>query len=144
MPAPGNGSPCFQIVLRFCENVRRAENLRIQTIYRIGTNTLVFTINDSSSISGRSNYLSAIDFSRKKTGRAAAIGPVILTNGAVVHRYESLRVDEDIYTVALALAQCERISIAEAINRLVRSSGSLFVSPRFETEIGDPCEFALV
>ena len=143
MPAPGNGSPCFQIVLRFCENVRRAENLRIQTIYRIGTNTLVFTINDSSSISGRSNYLSAIDFSRKKLD-ALQLGPVILTNGAVVHRYESLRVDEDIYTVALALAQCERISIAEAINRLVRSSGSLFVSPRFETEIGDPCEFALV
>jgi hypothetical protein len=56
----------------------------------------------------------------------------------------TLRVDEDIYTVALALAQSERISIAEAINRLVRSSGSLFVSPRFETEIGDPCEFALV
>ena len=75
---------------------------------------------------------------------ALQLGPVILTNGAVVHRYESLRVDEDIYTVALALAQCERISIAEAIIRLVRSSGSLFVSPRFETEIGDPCEFALV
>jgi len=143
MPAPGNGSPCFQIVLRFCENVRRAENLRIQTIYRIGTNTLVFTINDSSSISGRSNYLSAIDISRKKLD-ALQLGPVILTNGAVVDRYESLRVDEDIYTVALALAQCERISIAKAIIRLVRSSGSLFVSPRFETEIGDPCEFALV
>ena len=143
MPAPGNGSPCFQIVLRFCENVRRAENLRIQTIYRIGTNTLVFTGNDSSSISGRLNYLSAIDISRKKLD-ALQLGPVILTNGAVVDRYESLRVDEDIYTVALALAQCERISIAEAINRLVRSSGSLFVSPRFETEIGDPCEFALV
>ena len=143
MPAPGNGSPCFQIVLRFCENVRRAENLRIQTIYRIGTNTLVFTINDSSSISGRSNYLSAIDFSRKKLD-ALQLGPVILTNGAVVDRYESLRVDEDIYTVALALAQCERISIAKASIRLVRSSGSLFVSPRFETEIGDPCEFALV
>jgi len=143
MPAPGNGSPRFQIVLRFCENVRRAENLRIQTIYRIGTNTLVFTINDSSSISGRSNYLSAIDFSRKKLD-ALQLGRVILTNGAVVDRYESLRVDEDIYTVALALAQCERISIAKAIIRLVRSSGSLFVSPRFETEIGDPCEFALV
>jgi len=143
MPAPGSGSPCFQIVLRFCENVRRAENLRIQTIYRIGTNTLVFTGNDSSSISGRLNYLSAIDISRKKLD-ALQLGPVILTNGAVVDRYESLRVDEDIYTVALALAQCERISIAKAIIRLVRSSGSLFVSPRFETEIGDPCEFALV
>ena len=32
----------------------------------------------------------------------------------------AVRLDEDVYTVALALAQCERISIAEAINRLVR------------------------
>jgi hypothetical protein len=32
----------------------------------------------------------------------------------------TVRLDEDVYTVALALAQSERISIAEAINRLVR------------------------
>jgi hypothetical protein len=32
----------------------------------------------------------------------------------------TVRLDEDVYTVALALAQSERISIAQAINRLVR------------------------
>jgi hypothetical protein len=32
----------------------------------------------------------------------------------------SVRLDDDVYTVALALAHSERISIAEAINRLVR------------------------
>jgi hypothetical protein len=32
----------------------------------------------------------------------------------------TVRLDEDVYIVALALAQSERISIAEAINRLVR------------------------
>ena len=32
----------------------------------------------------------------------------------------SVRLDEDVYTAALALAQGERISVAEAINRLVR------------------------
>ena len=32
----------------------------------------------------------------------------------------TVRLDEDVYTAALALAQSERISIAEAINRLVR------------------------
>jgi len=32
----------------------------------------------------------------------------------------SVRLDEDVYTAALALAKSERISIAEAINRLVR------------------------
>ncbi len=32
----------------------------------------------------------------------------------------TVRLDEDVYTVALALAQSERISIAEAVNRLVR------------------------
>jgi len=32
----------------------------------------------------------------------------------------SVRLDDDVYTVALALARSERISIAEAINRLVR------------------------
>jgi hypothetical protein len=32
----------------------------------------------------------------------------------------TVRLDLDVYTVALALAQSERISIAEAINRLVR------------------------
>jgi hypothetical protein len=32
----------------------------------------------------------------------------------------TIRLDEDVYTMALALAQSERISIAEAINRLVR------------------------
>lgn len=32
----------------------------------------------------------------------------------------TVRLDEDVYTVALALADSERISIAEAINRLVR------------------------
>jgi hypothetical protein len=32
----------------------------------------------------------------------------------------TVRLDQDVYTVALALAQSERISIAEAINRLVR------------------------
>jgi hypothetical protein len=47
----------------FCENIRRAENVRLQTIYRIGRNTLVFTINDVFSIFGRSNHLLAIDFS---------------------------------------------------------------------------------
>jgi antitoxin component of RelBE/YafQ-DinJ toxin-antitoxin module len=32
----------------------------------------------------------------------------------------TVRLDEDVYTAALALADSERISIAEAINRLVR------------------------
>ena len=32
----------------------------------------------------------------------------------------SVRLDDDVYIVALALAHSERISIAEAINRLVR------------------------
>jgi hypothetical protein len=32
----------------------------------------------------------------------------------------TVRLDEDVYSVALALAQSERISVAEAINRLVR------------------------
>jgi hypothetical protein len=32
----------------------------------------------------------------------------------------TVRLDEDVYTVALALSQSERISIAEAINRLAR------------------------
>ena len=32
----------------------------------------------------------------------------------------TVRLDEDVYIVALALAQSERISIAEAVNRLVR------------------------
>jgi hypothetical protein len=32
----------------------------------------------------------------------------------------TVRLDEDVYTMALALARSERISIAEAINRLVR------------------------
>jgi hypothetical protein len=32
----------------------------------------------------------------------------------------TVRLDEDVYTVALALARSEHISIAEAINRLVR------------------------
>jgi hypothetical protein len=32
----------------------------------------------------------------------------------------TVRLDEDVYATALALAQSERISVAEAINRLVR------------------------
>lgn len=32
----------------------------------------------------------------------------------------TVRLDEDVYTVALALARSEQISVAEAINRLVR------------------------
>jgi hypothetical protein len=59
----------------------------------------------------------------------------------------TVRLDEDVYTVALALAQSERISIAEAINRLVRrglESRSLTVRDphrkrtacRFPTSVG--------
>jgi hypothetical protein len=59
----------------------------------------------------------------------------------------TVRLDEDVYTVALALAQSERISIAEAINRLVRrgvESRSLIVhdphrkrtASRFPTSVG--------
>lgn len=32
----------------------------------------------------------------------------------------TVRLDQDVYTVALALARSEQISVAEAINRLVR------------------------
>jgi hypothetical protein len=48
----------------FCENLRRAENLRLQTIYRIGRNILLFTINDGFSISGWSNYLLGVEGSQ--------------------------------------------------------------------------------
>jgi hypothetical protein len=54
----GIGLRRLRIVVRLA-NLRRAENLRLQTIYRIGRNILLFTINYDFSIFVWSNYLLA-------------------------------------------------------------------------------------
>jgi hypothetical protein len=54
----------------FCENLRRTENLRLQTIYRIGRNTLLFTINDVFSMFGPLELPVSRGLLSKKTGRA--------------------------------------------------------------------------